>query len=244
MKIFDVFPCYDEQELIRARVHELRHVPSVVHIGMEAATDFRGRPKPLHLAEWDEQNLGRLTIMHCDLPHDPADPWVAERWQRDALLDVLEAARPDDEDLVLTGDADEFVRAAAIEVIARATEAGPVKLGLRMHYFEERFYDPAPWVHAGAFRWKDRPETLSSLRLDFSRPVVPDAGWHLSYWHMSPDRVHQKLSGFAHAELDIPEVHAQVESSLTEGRRPWLPGCPRLARWPGGDMPGGLAGGA
>lgn len=235
MRIFDCFPVVDGTEMIRARVYELRRIPEVVHLAIELNLHHRGQEKPFHIYDSFlpfEPEMWRLRdIRRYAEPSE--DPWVVERHHREAILEELEYFKPLPYDLVLVSDVDEIVRADALLAIAQETLAGPVRLGMRMHYYSFQWHDPNGWAKATAFRWADRPETLESLRMG-DAPVVPNAGWHLSYF-MDADRIHEKLRTFAHSEYDTPEAHGRVDQMLQQGID--IHGK-ILDRWDGSDVPG------
>lgn len=215
MTIYDLFPVNDELSMVVARLAAMRSA-GVHHLAVEGDITFRGTPKPYHLLAWQRTHHDPdLTVIGLPLTPDP-DPWVVEAEQRNSLLGLAAASfDPKPDDLILSCDADEIVRPSALERIMEATEAGPVVLAMRHHWYSPGWIDPAPWLKARAFRWRDRPAELHNLRLA-AMPTVPDAGWHFS-WFGGPEAVHTKLRSFSHAEYDVPAVHGSVEELMQLG---------------------------
>jgi hypothetical protein len=71
------------------------------------------------------------------------------------------------------------------------------------------------WRHPAACRARDLPEhPTADLRMNFSLPKVPDAGWHLTYFDEDVDG---KLRAFAHAEWDTPEARLEFADIRANG---------------------------
>lgn len=238
MKVFDVFPFYNEIELLQVRLRELDGVVDH-HVLIEAHQTHRGLDKPLVFdanRRMFDRWRDRITDLAVELPDGP-DPWARERFQRDSGLAAL-AGLAGPTDLIISTDVDEIPRAnALLRIAGGAYLYGRVSLSMRAHYFESHWWDPKPWVRPKAFVWGAAPTSLTDLRLREDLPTVPGAGWHLSYF-MNEVAVHDKLSAFAHAEFDTAEWHAQVPRWMAEGHNMWG----KLETWDGSDMPSSLVG--
>lgn len=237
MTIYDLFSVNDEIDMVTARMAALAEVPDVLHMAVEANITHQGTPKPWHLREYYASRdtvPKRLLVIGAELEPN-AVAYEVEKAQRDGLLlNLRMLAAPDADDLILSCDADEIIRAEAIPAILEATAKHPsVLLEMRHHWYSTDWYDPAGWRKARAFRWEHRPESLSDVRWYEDAPVIADAGWHLS-WFGGPERIHAKLRSFHHVEYNTDEVHDRVERCLAEGVA--LTGL-HLTRWDGGDLP-------
>jgi len=120
--IYDCFTFFNELELLELRLNELAGVVDKFVI-VEARRTFTNQPKPLHFQE----NRARFSAFMDKIIHvvvedspDANDPWVVERFQRNAIGRGLTQCRPDD--FVLVSDLDEIPRAA---VVAEMTEKIP-----------------------------------------------------------------------------------------------------------------------
>lgn len=232
--IFDCFPYFNEHRVVYGRMAELAQDVDM-HILSEATVNFRGNPKALDWVDNDrpaqapEGHAPILALVVSTLDIDPVngmpegpDNWRRENHQRDVLVDVAwtlaqqNDLNPDNV-LLLSTDADEIVRADKIQYIWEATAKSPVSLEMIHFYYGPQWVHPTPWRHPKALRLSHTAErTLSQLRLDFSLPVVYDAGYHLGYFG-DAEWVHAKVRSFAHQELDTPEFHAQVEAAIRRG---------------------------
>jgi beta-1,4-mannosyl-glycoprotein beta-1,4-N-acetylglucosaminyltransferase len=222
VRVIDCVPFFNELDLLEVRLVELEGIVDR-HVVVEATTTHRGTPK--QAVFWPNRHrfarfLHRIDYRLVDLP-DAEDPWVRERAQRDVAIEALEDAG--DDDLVLLCDVDEVPRSDALPRVLDATRQGPVVLGMRLYVFALHWRDPATWLHPKAARMahlRRMRGTLSDLRLTFDLPVVAEAGWHFSSFH-NPEQLRQKLTSFAHAELDRPEVlelenlRAAIEGGVT-----------------------------
>ncbi|MCL6096010.1 MAG: hypothetical protein M1519_09350 [Actinobacteria bacterium] len=219
--VWDVFPFFNEMELLEARLETL--YPAVDRfVIVEANLTYRGDPKPL----WFDQNkekflpfMDKIVHVVADLSNGSGSAWQREAAQRDAALSTLRTASP--EDLILSCDLDEIPDVNKLQAILDATKDGPVALGMAAYYYTLNWRAPFVWRHPKALRARDLPSSLSRLRMvDQYRwsalPMIADAGWHLTYFG-GKQAVHEKLKAFAHAEVDTPAVHQQVDSMIARG---------------------------
>lgn len=155
-----------------------------------------------HLAALSGVHWSHVTL-------DADTDWGREEQQRDMVTELLPDMAPDD--LILLTDADEFVDPRALSRILEATKFGPVKLRMGNYMCGTRYRTPSTWRHPAACRARDLPEhPTRDLRMNFSLPQVDDAGWHLTYF-VEAD-VDAKLSAFAHAECDTPQMRQELAS--------------------------------
>jgi len=112
--LYDCFTFFNELELLELRLNEMAGVVDKFVL-VEAAQTHTGKPKPLHYQE----NRARFSafqdkIIHIAVADMPTskDPWVLERFQRNAISRGLANCRPDD--IVLVSDLDEIPRAATV----------------------------------------------------------------------------------------------------------------------------------
>lgn len=256
MTIYDCFIVYDEVDMIRIREAELRGVPNLIHVAVEAPHDFRNRSKPLFVADSGvAEELERLQVSSVDFEGDEASlakrvnnhelyPWFREKDHRDLVQDALrDNLHPADDDLIILSDADEIPRASILPTVMEVTKNGPTHLTIRCHCYSPQW----AWVvdDAGghnsrpiAFRWRDRWPSFDDMRAEWHIPSLPDGGWHLSWWN-SPERAIQKITTFSHTEYDEQEVIQQIHERMATGKYPV--GGDDLLPWDGSDMPQGVA---
>lgn len=210
MTVWDMFPYWREQWALRARLQLWADCAEYRPVALLGDRTFRGDPLPALVQPIESV---RTTL-------DADGAWEREKQQRDAIWLLREYMA--DDDLVLIGDADEFVDPRALDRILAATAAGPVKLRMAMYVCGTRFRDPTPWRHAAACRARDLPEHVTDQLRDVrSLPQVDDAGWHLTYYGTDED-VDLKLKAFSHAEVDTPEMRASLARDREYGPKGWL----------------------
>ncbi len=118
--IYDGFTFFNELELLELRLNELADVVDKFVL-VEATQTHTGLPKPLHF----QNNRARFSqfqdkIIHIivdDLPR-AKNPWVLERFQRNAIARGLTQCQPDD--VILISDLDEIPRATTVTSASRA----------------------------------------------------------------------------------------------------------------------------
>jgi hypothetical protein len=206
--VWDVFPYWREQWAVdaRRRLWET-HWPGYRAIALMGDRTHRGdllqktgRPWPF-ASQW--------YVVELDAPDD----WGREKQQRDAVRQLLPQMNPDD--LILLCDADEFVDPRVLPAILEATESGPVKLRMEIYMCGIRWKHRDSWRHPAACRARDLPEHPSDdLRMNFTLPKVPNAGWHLTYF--DPDDA-GKLAAFAHAECDTDQMRQELAGIRAHG---------------------------
>lgn len=193
--IWDAFLYGGEADMLECRLTEMDSLDCKFIIA-ESDITFQGKPKPLGFLENQDRFvpwLDRITYAVTALP-DTDDPWVREYAQRDQLLDVaVHCAEPDD--LIIFGDVDEIPR-SDIKLSAETV------LGMRHHQFAVDWVNPQPWC-GSVINQAYYVRHMSGRHLRDNRwayPVVPDAGWHLS-WLGGVDAAKAKAHSFSHTEF-------------------------------------------
>lgn len=221
--VWDVFPYWREQWAVDARLKLwARLAPEIEYRPVALLGDGTFRGEPL-VPRWP-QGADGSPVSALVTPLDADGPWEREKQQRDAIsrwgLPPCMPAASDD--LVLVCDADELVDPRALDRILHATATGPVKLRMAMYVAGTRWRDPTPWRHAAACRARDLPEHVTDQLRDVrTLPQVEDAGWHLTYYGSDED-VDAKLRAFSHAEVDTPEMRAQLAHDREHGPKGWF----------------------
>lgn len=232
MKIYDCFTFFNEFELLELRLRELYdHVDHFVIV--EANRTFQNKPKPLYYQENSkrfEQWADKIIHYVVDDMPENTDPWGRERHQRDAIVQAVSAADPDD--IILIGDADEIPRAETLNYLR--TSAGGI-WGFRMPLFNFKYNymlinQDCYTVWSGAVRkkllvsaedFRRMRHVLTTLEYNYKDSVielVEHAGWHFTYLG-NEDFARTKIESFAHAETNRPEIVGQldIEASIARG---------------------------
>lgn len=193
MTIWDTFTYNGELEALHARLA----VPGIDRrVLVEALTTHSGAKKDRLFYQW---KLPGVQLVVPDLAPF-ATPWLRENGQRNAIMEGLAAAAP--EDVVLISDADEVPSPDGIDrAIAQLAHHPAVVLCQRMYNFTRRWEDLRGWrgtvVTTCAHLRKTSPQALRDQRE--SLPRVADGGEHLSFFGGTQE-VSRKLSSFAHTE--------------------------------------------
>lgn len=235
MQIYDCFTFYNELDLLELRLTELYDVVNHFVI-VEANTTFTNRPKPF-LFEENKQRYSQFLdkIIHVkvsDMPGD-ADPWVNEKYQRNAIVRGLDNA--DANDIIIVSDCDEVLRAAAV---AHMRPSHQTIFALRMPLYNFKFnymrttpgeYDCWPMATRKSTFNEITPDTLRNMRFNFNGTpfqfvnngceVIEHAGWHFGYMG---DREYlvDKAQSFSHQEVNRPDFIEQIdiEASMKAGK--------------------------
>jgi hypothetical protein len=237
-KIYDCFSFYNELDLLEIRFRELYdHVDHFVI--SEANTTHSGQAKDFILLDnWERFKPWSDKIIHVKVEDMPgvidSNCWHNERHQRNCLTRGLVDA--DDEDILLVGDVDEFLRPSSIDELRNDFEHN--FWGFRMPMFNYRFNYmwTTPLIYQvqtqgmTVARSKTFPN-LSHIREIYgtvwaNRPIeysddqdacLQHAGWHFSSIGNS-DFVANKLKSFAHNELAYQADTINVDSLIAENK--------------------------
>lgn len=207
--IWDCFLYSGEADMLECRLTEMDPLDCKFIIA-ESDITFQGTPKPLSFID-DQRRfapwLDRIIYLVAALPEadEIYDPWVREYAQRNQLLEAALGCA-EREDLIIFGDVDEIPK-------GRVPFTPGTVLGMRHHQFAADWLSPVPWrgsVITSPLGLK--PEYGRWLRdRRWTWPVVPDAGWHLS-WLGGMEEAKKKAHSFSHAEFT-----AKVCKWLDEG---------------------------
>ena len=232
MKIYDCFTFFNEFELLELRLRELYdHVDHFVIV--EANRTFQNKEKPLHYKENAERfsQWADKIVYHevVDMPVD-ADAWARERHQRDAIVQAVANAAP--EDIIMIGDADEIPRPETVDYLRTNDRS---IWGFRMPLFNFRYNymlinQDCYTVWSGALRKKLLVSAEDFRRMrhalndfeygakDSMLEIVEHAGWHFTYLG-NEDFAKTKIQSFAHAETNRPDILDQldIEASIARG---------------------------
>jgi hypothetical protein len=217
--IYDCFTFFNELDLLDIRLHELASTVDVFVLA-EAPLTFQGERKSLVFQQHRDRYRPYLDqIRHVvveDMPTgEQPSQWTREYFQRNALKRGLTDAR--DSDLVIISDADEILRADAIQEAARRAEFCFFELDFFNYYMDWKVteWPVGPWIEPYAAPW-----SIIRDMADFSRPranpyaymteigttpdsgVIKRGGWHFS-WLGGPERMVEKLEAFSHTEPDV-----------------------------------------
>ncbi len=202
-RVFDAFLFSDELDLLEARLTELDD--SVYRfILVEAGTNFRGDPKPLHYMENRERFApwnDRITHIVADLD-GCVNCWARENTSRDAIRQGLGELGSDD--IFLLSDVDEIPFPHMIQ-----DSPGTIMM-MRRHALAVNLLDIGWWTGTLAVMGSDARYAIRKFlqrTKGEGRPFIPNpvgfpviSGWHFS-WLGGPDAIRKKAGSFADEEL-------------------------------------------
>lgn len=238
--ILDVFPFFNELDLLDVRLHELSDVVDYFILS-EATRTHSGHYKPLYY----KQNRDRFRdfkeqIIHVvvdDMPTKPeqieiartmtdsnwakgdivGDNWTRERFQRDAIQwRALQDFGPDD--IIILEDADEIIKSSVVRSLETNLRPGLTAVEQSLHsYYLNWVCTNMPWKGTKIFR-KKYMTTLSQDRFH-TPPVatITNGGWHLSFMG-GADAIRSKIRAYVHQEFAVPEVLDNIELRLAQHR--------------------------
>ena len=198
MKVFDLFPFFNELDLLDLRLAELKPVVDVFGL-VELPRTFTDLHKPLHYSE-----TGRKDVrVHVPAAYPSGPHPIVDWFQRSQTAQLLYDAEPND--VVMLSDVDEIPNR---EVVLRYIEDGtdyPVACRMKLYYHRVDLFDPTVWLGTVICRRKNLgPEPdmqrLRSDRWHFLQLV--NAGWHFS-WLGNGEAIKTKL-----AAVDIGRENA------------------------------------
>lgn len=186
MKVYDLFPFFNELPLLELRMAELQ--PIVDHFGLvELPRTFTDLPKPLYYSQSGQENPKVRVYVPEVFPSGP-HPTV-DWFQRAQLGKLCSDAEPDD--IIMVSDVDEIPNR---DVVSRLIEAGidePLCLQSKLYYHRVDLYDPSgPWSGTVIAKRSQLGEVFDAQVLRGKRsilPQIPDAGWHFSWLGIGRD---------------------------------------------------------
>ena len=246
MKIFDVFTFYNELDLLELRMNILGNSVDYFVIN-EANITFTGKPKPLYFAEnrkrfkkWDDKIIYHLTeddnktyeqyyegvpyhrsMIEEGIKDLPIHYQRACFHKDSAIYGFLDIA--EDNDIILTSDADEIANPEAIQCIESWFDpknhyvlTGP----LYYYYLNVKCEDQ--WMGTRVCDMK----TLKSMSVDKLRQShefaykIADASWHWSFFG-DADTVREKMDAYEHQENNKAEFRDSMEDRIKNNQDPY-----------------------
>ena len=246
MKIFDTFTFYNELDLLELRMNILGDVVDYFVIN-EATITFTGKEKPLYFLEnkdqfkkWQDKIIHHITVddnetlekywdgvsyhrsmMEDDIYQLPIHYQRACFHKDSAIYALLDMA--EDDDIVLTGDADEIANPEAIKSISEWFDPnnhyvlkGPV------YYYYLNLLCEKEWMGTRVSTMK----MLKNMSVDKLRQSHQDAwkvengSWHWSFFG-DANTVRAKMDAYEHQENNLPQFRDSMEDRIEKGIDPF-----------------------
>jgi len=246
MKIFDTFTFYNELDLLELRMNILGDVVDHFVIN-ESTITFTGKKKPLYFAEnkerfkkWEDKIIHHVltdnnetleeywegVLYHRNMIEDdiyklPIHYQRACFHKDSAIYALLDHAQ--DDDIILTSDADEIANPEVIEAISEWFEPdkhyvlkGPV------YYYYLNLLCEKEWMGTRVSTMK----MLKTMSVDKLRQThqdawkVEDGSWHWSFFG-DADTVRAKMDAYEHQENNLPQFRDSMEERIEKGIDPF-----------------------
>jgi len=186
LRVFDVFPFFNELDLLELRMDELRPVVDVFG-AVELPVTFTGKPKPMNLGAREDMRV------HTPAAHPVGPHPVVDWFQRRQTAKLFVDAAPDD--IIMLSDVDEIPNRETVrKVIAEGLDF-PVTLMMDLYYHRVDLKDPVPWAGTviAPRRCLGTDPDMQELRQNrWNFPIIAAGGWHFS-WLGTPEQVREKL---------------------------------------------------
>lgn len=246
MKIFDTFTFYNELDLLELRMNILGDVVDYFVIN-EATITFTGKEKPLYFLEnkdrfnkWKDKIIHHVTVddnetlekywngvpyhrsmMEDDIYQLPVHYQRACFHKDSAIYALLDHAQ--DDDIILTGDADEIANPEVIKAINEWFDPGNhYVLKGPVYYYYLNLLCEKEWMGTRVSTMK----MLKSMSVDKLRQShqdawkVEDGSWHWSFFG-NADTVRAKMDAYEHQENNLPEFRDSMEDRIEKGVDPF-----------------------
>jgi beta-1,4-mannosyl-glycoprotein beta-1,4-N-acetylglucosaminyltransferase len=246
VKVFDVFPLFNELDLLEIRLHELNEVVDFFVI-TESSTTFSGNPKPYYLElNWERFSSFSHKILYHKLDDVPNNLNAFERdwYQRDSAKPFLEKYISNG-DLILYGDLDEIPRSESV-LNAKSNLDDKTKIvhfAMDLYYYYVNLREVSgsllsymgeyphvaekKWLGTTLSKWQYASNfTLTSLRNPEHKSFgkrISNAGWHFSYVggpepEPSIQRIVRKIQSSSHQEFNNEKTLKKVSKRFRKNK--------------------------
>lgn len=241
MAVYDVFPFFNEIDLLEIRLNHLNPIVDYFVI-TECTTTFSGQKKKLYFDEnKDKFSKFSKKIIHQVIENVPKlDPFSRDRYQRDQAKLILEK-QCESKDFIIYGDVDEIPKSSAINSGFTALEKGArmAHLAQDLFYFylnvqeisntlmsytgEYPMRVKKKWLGTNISHWEyARHSSMTDLRNPIHKKNgvrIKDGGWHFTYIGSSnqesaSERIRRKIISAAHQELNTEKILEQIGSNI------------------------------
>jgi len=234
--IYDCFPYFNEEEILRMRLEELLPVVDFFVL-VEASRTHTGQPKPYYFEESKakfKDYLHKIIHYKVDLFDDPGvrphQNWGREIVQRAHIVEALKERGVMgypvlDPDVIISTDVDEIPSAQAVYEYSR-TWLDIRCLSMKQYQYNLNCQLVENTLDPKICRYRElriySPSDLRYMNQKLKLPVMENAGWHLSFMG-GTDKIIEKMKSYAHYDPRDPKMDAymsreNVEACAREGK--------------------------
>jgi len=251
MKVFDSFRFFNELELLEIRLNVLNDVVDCFVLTESPYTISGKEKPLYYLENKDRFKEFNHKIIHniteeipddyseylekkpYHTPYSDIDPNcgmryidIPLRYQRDlyarncTAYGLVEAGVQDD-DMVITSDADEIINPMVLEDLDWFDPDNHYVTFCRAFYFKLNYLYQENWMGSRISTWKYLKDiSVDKLRGDHLNAYkIENGGWHWSFFG-DAERFKQKISSYGDCHLDIPEITDNVNEKIENGLDP------------------------
>lgn len=218
-KVVDGFIFYNEIELLKYRLRILNDYVDYFIIA-EATHTHIGKEKPLNFQEniehFTEYRDKIIYVVVDDFPHkypncdiNKGEQWVNEKFQRCAIKRGIEQLNLCPDDILLINDLDEIPDPRMIvKAVNNEIEVTWNILEMDFYYYNLNTQLDHKWWQSKILTYGEMCEkdlTCDEVRFGNWLPIIPKAGWHLSYFG-DANFISNKLQNFTHQEHNTTDM--------------------------------------
>ena len=220
MAIYDCFPFFNELELLEMRMEILdKHVDYFVI--QECNKTFQGKDKPLYFLEnKDRYKKFQHKIIHSIFIDDMGTKW--NNWDRDMnhrnhISDAL--IRCQDDDIILTSDADEIPNFDQNPISKIYDPNQIVHMMQRMYYYYLNVLKEENWFGTKicAYRYF-KNSSFDKVRNSKNIGIrIAEGGWHFTFIG-GIENVKTKIESWSHQEFNNDFIKNNIEDNIKNNR--------------------------
>lgn len=174
---------------------------------------------PTAPTEWLEAHKG-VSFMQGGLKN-----WFRETYHRDYVQQQILDKYKGSPFILLACDVDEIPKPNVVEDIRQLHKElrckGPVHLSMEMFYYNFAWVKKSRWCSAFVLTETSftSDTSLSTIRTGQPQTIIPDAGWHASFF-FNLDGIQRKLRSFAHQEYCTEQTtdKTYIQKCMREGK--------------------------
>jgi beta-1,4-mannosyl-glycoprotein beta-1,4-N-acetylglucosaminyltransferase len=247
MRVFDVFPFYNELDLLELRLHILNPYVDYFIIG-QANRTFSGLEKPFYFDVQDPRfsKFADKIIEHRLTKDIDGDPFQRDSFQKASIRGVLDSIC-DPEDLIIFSDVDEIPNPKVLDDAFSVAQNGLVAhLAQHLHYYyldlreisgtllsytgefpgvQDRKWLGTKIIRFGTLGDRNLPDLRSAESISWGQRIS-NGGWHFSYvggldGTDALERAREKIRDFAHQELNTMRNRLFLRRRISKGLDPF-----------------------